>query len=363
MEHYEKLIVFADAQAHKLHDELKAMQIVCLQATLETKAMCAEVTNILVKVIQTMAGNVTEDKVLSRIFGNSEDSVAVDAKEAVKAQNQRPYPTYDELLDEAIARTKKLSLNDIKDKDPDVLVCHMDPKYKVRPDLGKDYSPYRKAMERCRKDASNPEKMTDEEIKTQLANMIRGRAPTPVVDCATVNFDSTQEQVDALRATLDTVEVKGHIKRRHGVVKSVEQQKKNRASRSKKTPKEYKKGIADVMDEENPTSDEDEEEVPKKVPAKQNAIQTRSTGAVPKRPTARKSTTTPKKLKKPPVVDPLDMLKPRATSPSTAIALDELKVKEELIEFTETKAKYAKASNNNPKVPDSSDMEEVLDSD
>ena len=41
----------------------------------------------------------------------------------------------------------------------------------------------------------------------------------------------------------------------------------------------------------------------------------------------------------------------------------ELKVKEELIEFTETKAKYAKASNNNPKVPDSSDMEEVIDSD
>ena len=360
MEHYEKLIVFADAQAHKLHDETKAMQIVCLQATLETKAMCAEITNILVKVIQTMNKNVSEDEVLSHIFGESKDSVASSAKDAVKAQTLRPYPTYEEILDEAISRTKKLSLNDIKEKDPDVLVCHMDPKYKARPDLGKDYSPYRKAMERKRETA-NPKLMSKEEIKSQFSTMIRSRAPTPVVDCPTVNFDSTPEEIDALKATLNTEEVKGKIKRRHGVVKTVEQQRKNKAARSKNNS--GSKAVKLQTVKEVPTSDEDDEEVPKKIPATQESSQVRTTrsngskGAVPKQPTARKSTTsTPKKLKKLPTVDPLDLLK-KPSTPTLAIGLEEREIKEELIEFTEAKACFA---NNNPRVPNSSDEAEEM---
>ena len=75
-------------------------------------------------------------------------------------------------------------------------------------------------------------------------------------------------------------------------------------------------------------------------------------GAVPKRPTARKSTTTtPKKLKKNPIIDPLDLLKKNPTA-TDVTNLEELKIKEELIEFTANKERFA---NNNPKVPDSSD--------
>ena len=342
MEHYEKLVVFADAQAHKLHDELKAMQIVCLEATLETKAMCSEIANVLVKVIQTVSKDVSEDKALSHIFGDSKDFATVSAKEGIKAQSRRPFPTYDELLNEAIARTKKISLDDIKDKDPDVLVCHMDPKYKVRPDLGKDYSPYRKAMER-RRDASTHERASDEEVKFEFATMIRNRAPTPVVNCGVVNFESTQEEIDALKETLNTKEVKGNAKRRHGVIKTVEQQARNRLSRSK-----GKKGqMAAILEEASTpptTDDEASNQGSSNPPAK--------SGAVPKRPTARKSTTTtPKKLKKNPVIDPLDMLKKNPTA-TDVTNLEELKIKEELIEFTANKERFA---NNNPKAPDSSD--------
>ena len=342
MEHYEKLVVFADAQAHKLHDELKAMQIVCLEATLETKAMCSEIANVLVKVIQTVSKDVSEDKALSHIFGDSKDFATVSAKEGIKAQSRKPFPTYDELLNEAIARTKKISLDDIKDKDPDVLVCHMDPKYKVRPDLGKDYSPYRKAMER-RRDASTHERASDEEVKFEFATMIRNRAPTPVVNCGVVNFDSTQEEIDALKETLNTKEVKGNAKRRHGVIKTVEQQARNRLSRTK-----GKKGqMAAILEEASTpptTDDEASNQGSSNPPAK--------SGAVPKRPTARKSTTTtPKKLKKNPIIDPLDMLKKNPTA-TDVTNLDELKIKEELIEFTANKERFA---NNNPKAPDSSD--------
>ena len=342
MEHYEKLVVFADAQAHKLHDELKAMQIVCLEATLETKAMCSEIANVLVKVIQTVSKDVSEDKALSHIFGDSEDFATVSAKEGVKAQSRSPFPTFDELLNEAIARTKKISLDDIKDKDPDVLVCHMDPKYKVRPDLGKDYSPYRKAMER-RRDASTHERASDEEVKFEFATMIRNRAPTPVVNCGVVNFESTQEEIDALKETLNTKEVKGNAKRRHGVIKTVEQQARNRLSRTK-----GKKGqMAAILEEASTpptTDDEASNQGSSNPPAK--------SGAVPKRPTARKSTTTtPKKLKKNPIIDPLDMLKKNPTA-TDVTNLDELKIKEELIEFTANKERFA---NNNPKAPDSSD--------
>ena len=342
MEHYEKLVVFADAQAHKLHDELKAMQIVCLEATLETKAMCSEIANVLVKVIQTVSKDVSEDKALSHIFGDSKDFATVSAKEGIKAQSRRPFPTYDELLNEAIARTKKISLDDIKDKDPDVLVCHMDPKYKVRPDLGKDYSPYRKAMER-RRDASTHERASDEEVKFEFATMIRNRAPTPVVNCGVVNFESTQEEIDALKETLNTKEVKGNAKRRHGVIKTVEQQARNRLSRTK-----GKKGqMAAILEEASTpptTDDEASNQGSSNPPAK--------SGAVPKRPTARKSTTTtPKKLKKNPIIDPLDMLKKNPTA-TDVTNLDELKIKEELIEFTANKERFA---NNNPKAPDSSD--------
>ena len=342
MEHYEKLVVFADAQAHKLHDELKAMQIVCLEATLETKAMCSEIANVLVKVIQTVSKDVSEDKALSHIFGDSKDFATVSAKEGIKAQSRRPFPTFDELLNEAIARTKKISLDDIKDKDPDVLVCHMDPKYKVRPDLGKDYSPYRKAMER-RRDASTHERASDEEVKFEFATMIRNRAPTPVVNCGVVNFESTQEEIDALKETLNTKEVKGNAKRRHGVIKTVEQQARNRLSRTK-----GKKGqMAAILEEASTpptTDDEASNQGSSNPPAK--------SGAVPKRPTARKSTTTtPKKLKKNPIIDPLDMLKKNPTA-TDVTNLDELKIKEELIEFTANKERFA---NNNPKAPDSSD--------
>ena len=342
MEHYEKLVVFADAQAHKLHDELKAMQIVCLEATLETKAMCSEIANVLVKVIQTVSKDVSEDKALSHIFGDSKDFATVSAKEGIKAQSRRPFPTFDELLNEAIARTKKISLDDIKDKDPDVLVCHMDPKYKVRPDLGKDYSPYRKAMER-RRDASTHERASDEEVKFEFATMIRNRAPTPVVNCGVVNFESTQEEIDALKETLNTKEVKGNAKRRHGVIKTVEQQARNRLSRTK-----GKKGqMAAILEEASTpptTDDEASNQGSSNPPAK--------SGAVPKRPTARKSTTTtPKKLKKNPIIDPLDMLKKNPTA-TDVTNLEELKIKEELIEFTANKERFA---NNNPKAPDSSD--------
>ena len=342
MEHYEKLVVFADAQAHKLHDELKAMQIVCLEATLETKAMCSEIANVLVKVIQTVSKDVSEDKALSHIFGDSKDFATVSAKEGIKAQSRRPFPTFDELLNEAIARTKKISLDDIKDKDPDVLVCHMDPKYKVRPDPGKDYSPYRKAMER-RRDASTHERASDEEVKFEFATMIRNRAPTPVVNCGVVNFESTQEEIDALKETLNTKEVKGNAKRRHGVIKTVEQQARNRLSRTK-----GKKGqMAAILEEASTpptTDDEASNQGSSNPPAK--------SGAVPKRPTARKSTTTtPKKLKKNPIIDPLDMLKKNPTA-TDVTNLDELKIKEELIEFTANKERFA---NNNPKAPDSSD--------
>ena len=342
MEHYEKLVVFADAQAHKLHDELKAMQIVCLEATLETKAMCSEIANVLVKVIQTVSKDVSEDKALSHIFGDSKDFATVSAKEGIKAQSRKPFPTYDELLNEAIARTKKISLDDIKDKDPDVLVCHMDPKYKVRPDLGKDYSPYRKAMER-RRDASTHERASDEEVKFEFATMIRNRAPTPVVNCGVVNFESTQEEIDALKETLNTKEVKGNAKRRHGVIKTVEQQARNRLSRTK-----GKKGqMAAILEEASTpptTDDEASNQGSSNPPAK--------SGAVPKRPTARKSTTTtPKKLKKNPIIDPLDMLKKNPTA-TDVTNLEELKIKEELIEFTANKERFA---NNNPKAPDSSD--------
>ena len=342
MEHYEKLVVFADAQTHKLHDELKAMQIVCLEATLETKAMCSEIANVLVKVIQTVSKDVSEDKALSHIFGDSKDFATVSAKEGIKAQSRRPFPTYDELLNEAIARTKKISLDDIKDKDPDVLVCHMDPKYKVRPDLGKDYSPYRKAMER-RRDASTHERASDEEVKFEFATMIRNRAPTPVVNCGVVNFESTQEEIDALKETLNTKEVKGNAKRRHGVIKTVEQQARNRLSRTK-----GKKGqMAAILEEASTpptTDDEASNQGSSNPPAK--------SGAVPKRPTARKSTTTtPKKLKKNPIIDPLDMLKKNPTA-TDVTNLEELKIKEELIEFTANKERFA---NNNPKAPDSSD--------
>ena len=342
MEHYEKLVVFADAQAHKLHDELKAMQIVCLEATLETKAMCSEIANVLVKVIQTVSKDVSEDKALSHIFGDSKDFATVSAKEGIKAQSRKPFPTYDELLNEAIARTKKISLDDIKDKDPDVLVCHMDPKYKVRPDPGKDYSPYRKAMER-RRDASTHERASDEEVKFEFATMIRNRAPTPVVNCGVVNFESTQEEIDALKETLNTKEVKGNAKRRHGVIKTVEQQARNRLSRTK-----GKKGqMAAILEEASTpptTDDEASNQGSSNPPAK--------SGAVPKRPTARKSTTTtPKKLKKNPIIDPLDMLKKNPTA-TDVTNLEELKIKEELIEFTANKERFA---NNNPKAPDSSD--------
>ena len=342
MEHYEKLVVFADAQAHKLHDELKAMQIVCLEATLETKAMCSEIANVLVKVIQTVSKDVSEDKALSHIFGDSKDFATVSAKEGIKAQSRRPFPTFDELLNEAIARTKKISLDDIKDKDPDVLICHMDPKYKVRPDLGKDYSPYRKAMER-RRDASTHERASDEEVKFEFATMIRNRAPTPVVNCGVVNFESTQEEIDALKETLNTKEVKGNAKRRHGVIKTVEQQARNRLSRTK-----GKKGqMAAILEEASTpptTDDEASNQGSSNPPAK--------SGAVSKRPTARKSTTTtPKKLKKNPIIDPLDLLKKNPTA-TDVTNLEELKIKKELIEFTENKEMFA---NNNPKAPDSSD--------
>ena len=340
MEHYEKLVVFADAQAHKLHDELKAMQIVCLEATLETKAMCSEIANVLVKVIQTVCKDVTEDKALSHIFGDSEDFATLSAKEGVKAQSREPFPSYDELLNEAIARTKRISLDDIKEKDPDVLVCHMDPKYKARPNPGKDYSPYRKAMER-RRDSATHERASDEDVKFQFASMIRNRAPTPVVNCGVVNFDSTQEEIDALKETLNTREVKGNAKRRHGVIKTVEQQARNRLSRTKGKRDQ----MAAILEEAStpPTTDD---ETAKKVIAKPPP----KSGAVPKRPTARKSTT-PKKLKKNPTIDPLDLIKKNPTA-SAITNLDELKIKEELIDFTEAKERFA---NNNPKVPDSSD--------
>ena len=342
MEHYEKLVVFADAQTHKLHDELKAMQIVCLEATLETKAMCSEIANVLVKVIQTVSKDVTEDEALSHIFGDSEDFATLSAKEGVKAQSREPFPSYDELLNEAIARTKRISLDDIKDKDPDVLVCHMDPKYKARPIPGKDYSPYRKAMER-RRDSSTHERASDEDVKFQFASMIRNRAPTPVVNCGVVNFDSTQEEIDALKETLNTKEVKGNAKRRHGVIKTVEQQARNRLSRTKGKRDQ----MAAILEEAStpPTTDD---ETAKKVVVKSPP----KSGAVPKRPTARKSTTTtPKKLKKNPTIDPLDLIKKNPTA-SAITNLDELKIKEELIDFAEAKERFA---NNNPKVPDSSD--------
>ena len=258
MEHYEKLVVFADAQSHKLHDELKAMQIVCLEATLETKAMCSEIANVLVKVIQVISKDVSEDQALSHIFGDSTDFATSSAKESVKAQSRKLFPTFDELLDEAIARTKRISLDDIKDKDPDVLVCHMDPKYKACPNLGKDYSPYRKAMER-RRDSSTHERASDEEVKFQFASMIRNRAPTPIVNCGVVNFESSQEEIDALKETLSSDEVKGTAKRRHGVIKSVEQKRKNRLSRSK-----GKRGQMDVINEEASTPPTTDDEVARK---------------------------------------------------------------------------------------------------
>ena len=344
MEHYEKLVVFADAQAHKLHDELKAMQIVCLEATLETKAMCSEIANVLVKVIQTVSKDVSEDKALSHIFGDSEDFATVSAKEGVKAQSRRPFPTFDDLLNEAIARTKKISLNDIKDKDPDVLVCHMDPKYKARPNPGKDYSPYRKAMER-RRDSSTHERASDEDVKFQFASMIRNRAPTPVVNCGVVNFNSTQEEIDALKETLNTKEVKGNAKRRHGVIKTVEQQARNRLSRTKGR-RDQMAAILEEASTPPTTDDEAAKQGPSKPPPKSP-----KSGAVPKRPTARKSTTTPKKLKRIPTIDPLDLIKKNPTA-SDITNLDELKIKEELIDFSEAKEMFA---NNNPKVPDSSD--------
>ena len=342
MEHYEKLVVFADAQSHKLHDELKAMQIVCLEATLETKAMCSEIANVLVKVIQTVSKDITEDEALSHIFGDSEDFATLSAKDGVKAQSREPFPSYDDLLNEAIARTKRISLDDIKDKDPDVLVCHMDPKYKARPIPGKDYSPYRKAMER-RRDSSTHERASDEDVKFQFASMIRNRAPTPVVNCGVVNFDSTQEDIDALKETLNTKEVKGNAKRRHGVIKTVEQQARNRLSRTKGK----KDQMAAILEEAStpPTTDDET--------AKKGVVKSPpKSGAVPKRPTARKSTTTtPKKLKKNPTIDPLDLIKKNPTA-SDITNLDELKIKEELIVFSEAKEMFA---NNNPKVPDSSD--------
>ena len=344
MEHYEKLVVFADAQTHKLHDELKAMQIVCLEATLETKAMCSEIANVLVKVIQTVSKDVSEDKALSHIFGDSEDFATVSAKEGVKAQSRRPFPTFDDLLNEAIARTKKISLNDIKDKDPDVLVCHMDPKYKARPNPGKDYSPYRKAMER-RRDSSTHERASDEDVKFQFASMIRNRAPTPVVNCGVVNFNSTQEEIDALKETLNTKEVKGNAKRRHGVIKTVEQQARNRLSRTKGR-RDQMAAILEEASTPPTTDDEAAKQGPSKPPPKSP-----KSGAVPKRPTARKSTTTPKKLKRLPTIDPLDLIKKNPTA-SDITNLDELKIKEELIDFSEAKEMFA---NNNPKVPDSSD--------
>ena len=344
MEHYEKLVVFADAQAHKLHDELKAMQIVCLEATLETKAMCSEIANILVKVIQTVSKDVTEDQALSHIFGDSKDFATSSTKESIKAQSREPFPSFDDLLNEAIARTKRVSLDDIKDKDPDVLVCHMDPKYKARSNLGKDYSPYRKAMERKR-DSSTHERATDEDVKFQFASMIRNRAPTPIVNCGVVHFDSSQEEVDALKETLSTNEVKGTAKRRHGVIKTVEQHRKNRLSRSKGK----KDRLDDILEEASTPPTTDDETAKKAVKIKITPKST--TGTVPKRPTARKSTT-PKKLKKNPVIDPLDLIKKNPEASATT-NLEELKIKEELIEFTETKNRFA--ANNNLKLPNSSD--------
>ena len=170
---------------------------------------------------------------------------------------------------------------------------------------------------------------------------IRNRAPTPVVNCGVVNFDSTQEEIDALKETLNTKEVKGNAKRRHGVIKTVEQQARNRLSRTKGKRDQ----MAAILEEAStpPTTDD---ETAKKVIAKPSP----KSGAVPKRPTARKSTT-PKKLKKNPTIDPLDLIKKNPTA-SAITNLDELKIKEELIDFTEAKERFA---NNNPKVPDSSD--------
>ena len=56
-------------------------------------------------------------------------------------------------------------------------------------------------------------------------------------------------------------------------------------------------------------------------------------------------------MKKNPTIDPLDLIKKNPTA-SDITNLDELKIKEELIDFSEAKEMFA---NNNPKVPDSSD--------
>ena len=71
MENYEKLVVYSDAESHRLHEENKAMHVVALKTSLETKAMVSELSNVVVKLVQAVAsGDIgkNDDEIIDRLF-------------------------------------------------------------------------------------------------------------------------------------------------------------------------------------------------------------------------------------------------------------------------------------------------------
>lgn len=296
IENLERMLIFSDAEVHRIYEETKSMHAANLKATLETKAMVSSLTAVMTKLLQALAqGDLTEDYLIEKIFEckSEDDNAAKIAMEATKSQAKAGFPTDEDLVDETIIRIESMSLSNLQDKDKALGATFEELRNRRKEPLGKNYAKQCREMQKHR---ITEERKSDVQVKKTFEDMIKKRAPTPIVDCPTVNFMSTDEEVDNLKSLLDTEEIKGKQDRRHGKSKPVAHQKrileirKNQPGQvlNKNTIKESSEEIDELEDD-----DFEPEEPPMKMPSPKPSNQAKK-----KVPTARKSTTaTPRKRK------------------------------------------------------------------